>query len=266
VADQERDMDPIKVDGRPIKTKKEKKKRLTIIVMGSIGKVRTFKVSPKGLLLIFIFFLIYIPTSVVITNNYFNLRRQYKVQTDVLTKQGVELSENLKNLLQSQEHEALLEDYIRTLTIPKGPTVKSNTPPPSRQQPPPVVQERPLPENPVDVQDVKIEKKGSTITVSLKLVNNDPDERRVGGFVHLLAIADKVNPPQIWVYPREQLENGLPADYRKGQLFIIKRLRVIQGNIYLVPDGETPSNVKVLIYDQSGEIILEKVFEVPDES
>ncbi|MBN1848103.1 MAG: hypothetical protein JW932_05910 [Deltaproteobacteria bacterium] len=268
--DQERDMDPIKEDVQPIKTKTEKKKRLTIIVMGSVGKVRTFKVSPRGLWVIFILLLVYIPTSVIVTNNYFSLRRQYDVKSDEFAKQTKELSENVKKLQQSQEHEALLEDYVRSLTIPKSPSVVRRTPPPVRidQQTsnPPSVQEQPLPEHPVDVQDLTIVKEGATITVDLKLVNNDPQERRIGGFVHLLAIADNVNPPQIWVYPREQLENGLPADFRKGELFIMKRLRPIRGNIYLVPDGEAPSKVKALIYDQSGEIIFEKVFEVPDES
>jgi hypothetical protein len=144
---------------------------------------------------------------------------------------------------------------------------KNVTPPKQNQRSQPsVVSEKREPEEELDIQDVKVVKEGSQITIDLKLVNNDPNGKRLGGFVHMLAIAGNVNPPQVWVYPRQELENGLPMDFRRGELFIMKSFRSIQGKIYLVPDGEAPSNVKVLVYDQSGEIMIEKVFEVPDES
>ncbi len=277
--DQARNMDRRKMKVRPDKGKKDRKNRLTVIIMGRFGKVRSLKVSPITLLVAFIFLLLFIPASLIVTNDYIDLRREYRIQKEALERQGRDLSENRKQLTQSKEHEALLEDYIRNLQIPKSISTDSTTVKQERQEKPRVVQEKPqvvekkpqvikevIPEKAIDIQDVVIKKKDQLITVELKLVNTDPGGKKIGGFIHILAIADGIESSQIWPYPRQKMEDGLPMDFRRGELFIMQRFRPITGKIYLVPEGDTPSIVRVLIYDQSGEIMLEKGFEVKDES
>jgi hypothetical protein len=298
--DRTRNMEPKKVKVRSAQSKTDRKNRLTIIIMGRFGKVRSFKISPITLLVVCIFLFLYIPGTLIVTNNYIDLRHEYRVQNETLERQGKDLIENRNQLAQSQEHEALLEDYIRNLQIPKSKSIGSTTikqeheekpqvaaekshavaeKPQAVAEKPPFTAEKPqavaektqvvkeeTPEHAVDIQDMTIKKEGSLITVELKLVNTDPGGKKIGGFIHILAVADSTDQSQIWVYPRQKMENGLPMDFRHGELFIMKRFRPITGKIYLLPEGNTPSIIRVLLYDQSGEIMLEKEFEVKDGS
>ncbi|MFX0202644.1 MAG: hypothetical protein ACFFCW_41605, partial [Candidatus Hodarchaeota archaeon] len=70
---------------------------------------------------------------------------------------------------------------------------------------------------------------------------------------------------KFWSYPKEILKNGLPHNYKKGELFIIKRFKPIHGRIDLGSPDETPSIIRVLVYDQSGALILKKEFAVGNE-
>ena len=231
--------------------------------------MRSFKLSRKTLWVVTILFLLYFPASIIIANNYFRLQREYKVQAETFTRQEKELVSSRKLLLQSREHEALLEDYIRDLKVtqnrkidnPKKVPIKSEP----RKEPSPIVEKASLKE-PIDIQDVAITKEGSLVTTGLKLINNYKGAKKIGGFIHILVVADSIDPPQIWTYPREQIQDGLPVDFRKGKYFIMKRFSSIKGHIYLVPEGPPPSTVKVLVYNQAGEIVLERGYEVKDES
>jgi hypothetical protein len=70
------------------------------------------------------------------------------------------------------------------------------------------------------------------------------------------------DPPKEWAYPLGKAVNGFPENYRNGQVFTIQRFKPIQGRFNLGQSLESPSSVRVLIYDQSGAIMLQKDFEV----
>ena len=100
------------------------------------------------------------------------------------------------------------------------------------------------------------------MTVVFNLVNVHEDKKSVNGYVHMIAMNKESDPPQLWTYPKVALRNGIPIDYRRGQLFLIKRFKTIRGEYFFSSSKEFPSSMKVLVYDQSGKVILQKEFEV----
>jgi hypothetical protein len=114
----------------------------------------------------------------------------------------------------------------------------------------------------VDVMDMVIQKEGSRITANFKLVNTQPGEGAVGGYVHLIAVDRRTTPPREWTYPPEKLDKGLPVNYRNGQIFLITRFKQIQSRFNLGSASESPGVLRLLVYDQAGDIILQREFEV----
>jgi hypothetical protein len=113
----------------------------------------------------------------------------------------------------------------------------------------------------VGIENLAIQKR-SRMLVSFRLVNMQPGDSSVGGYLHILARGNQSDPPKEWVYPQGKVVNGFPENYRNGQVFTIQRFKPIQGRFNLGQILESPSSVRVLIYDQSGAIILQKDFEV----
>jgi len=75
----------------------------------------------------------------------------------------------------------------------------------------------------VDIKDMVIQKEGSKMTVNFKVVNVQPGETPAGGYIHIIARSKKSIPPKDWPYPEEKLQDGVPVNYRRGQLFLIQR-------------------------------------------
>jgi len=58
----------------------------------------------------------------------------------------------------------------------------------------------------------------------------------------------------------------MPVNYRKGQIFLIQKFKQIRARLNLGAPSESPSSLKVLVYDQSGEIILGKETDIAQAS
>ena len=104
------------------------------------------------------------------------------------------------------------------------------------------------------------------LKVNFKLVNIHQDESPVSGYVHIIAINKDADPPQLWTYPKVALRDGFPVDYKRGQLFFIKRFKTIRGEYSLDSEAECLSSVKVVVYDHPGTLIFQKEFEVKNAS
>jgi hypothetical protein len=72
----------------------------------------------------------------------------------------------------------------------------------------------------------------------------------------------RTTPPREWTYPPVKLEKGLPVNYRNGQIFLINRFKQIQARFNLGSASESASMLRLLVYDQAGDIMLQKEFEV----
>ena len=272
------------------------------MIIRSLGRVRSFKISPHVVFWAILFFILYIPFSVFIINNYVELRRANRTQSEKIDQLEKEIIEGQKNLHKFQQHVTLLEDYIRHMEEPKKPkkpqmgkvappkvedtkekivsrkvedtkekmasrkveiireaTVISDAGSPAVES---EGEEELKPIGAVDIEDMVIQQEGERMSVEFKLVNKNPGETAVGGYIHLIAIGNDPNPPPEWTFPRVQLEEGIPVNFRRGQLFLIQRFKPVQGRFFLTPNSESPTALKVLVYDQSGLLILEREFEV----
>lgn len=268
--DQERRMAPTEPKAPSLKDTGHHTRYLTVTVIRSIGKIRTFKISPRTIFLASIFLVLYIIASIFIINDYFDLREVNNTQSERIKQLENDLSKIKKALLRSKQHLALLEDYINNADTGKGQETQLAS---NRDQ-----QDRGTirgaknvskkgelkkrSEMAVDIMNVVIQKEGYLLTIDFRLTNLQREKGPVGGYIHIIATSYKTNSPQEWTYPRERISDGIPVNYRRGQLFLIQRFKPIKGKFNLVPNSETPTGIKVLIYNQSGELILEKEFEV----
>lgn len=268
--DPERDMAETEWEIPPVKKTSHDEDRLTIMIIRSLGRVRSFKISPHLVFWGTLFFILYIPISVVIINNYIALYHTSKTQSNKIEVLEKEIIKSQKNLHRFQQHVTLLEDYIRHLEEPKTAGTSSNRSQPLEQgsvasHPNGMArdsEEEKEPPGVVDIKDMIIQKEGSRMTVDFKLFNMNPGETAVGGYIHMIALGDDPNPPPEWTFPRVTLEEGIPINFRRGQLFLIQRFKSVQGRFYLVHNAQPPKALKVMVYDQSGVLILEKQFEV----
>ena len=258
------------------KNKKEDSS-ITIMIMRSLGKVRSFKITPIVLYLVAIFIVLNIAATIYFGNQFFNLRRIKTVQTQKIAQMENEASKNLKTIHRNKQHMAILEEYIRNIENPK----KSKTSPSTnifsqqrRAETEPVrVTENPSltsteePSKPVvDIKDLAIRKEGSEMKVNFRVVNLRELDNPIGGYIHLIAVGKDGYSPSAWTFPHEQLRDGVPVDFRRGQLFLIQRFKPIEGKFYISSSEYPPSSVKVLVYNQTGTLLLEREFEVSDGS
>jgi hypothetical protein len=118
----------------------------------------------------------------------------------------------------------------------------------------------------VDVQDAIIQKEDTGMSVDFKLVNTGPEDNAMDGYVHIIAMDSKNNYPSEWNYPDYKLQNGFPVNFRRGQPFFIQRFKSYHRQYNMNSNSELPTTIRVLVYDQSGELLLTKVFEVGNAS
>jgi hypothetical protein len=286
-------MAPTNSEIPPVKKKPHDEDRLTIMIMRSLGRVRSFKISPHIVFWATLFFILYIPFSVFIINNYVKLYRANRSQSTKIEQLEKEVIKGQKDMSRFRQHVNLLEDYIRHLEEPqkksatrrtdytkeksatrkndytkeKSPTrkieiIRKETVISDAESPAVDSEEEMKPIGAVDIKDMVIQKEGPRMSVEFKLVNMNPGETAVGGYIHLIAIGSDPNPPPEWTFPRVQLEEGIPVNFRRGQLFLIQRFKPVHGRFYLTSTSEPPTALRVLVYDQSGLLILEREFEV----
>jgi len=256
----------------PVKKKPRREKRLNVMIMGSVGTVRSFKISNRILSWAALFFVLYIPFSLVMINRYFDLRQTRVMDTAEMVRLQKENLKNSKALLRSRQHIALLEEYIEYLDQPpeakKVENPKGKAPDPARDAPGTAAKqggEQAKPQGLVTLSDLAIDREGSMMTINFKLSNAQPGET-IGGYIHILARKPDGAPLQDWTYPQEKLVNGVPENFKRGQLFLIQRFKPILGKFTFPPDSEWPTMIRVLVYDQAGSIMLDQSFEVSNES
>ncbi|HYQ60464.1 MAG TPA: hypothetical protein VEP29_05400, partial [Desulfatiglandales bacterium] len=236
----------------------------TIMVAGRTGKVRSFGISPRLLFWASLFLLAYLPLSVMAINRYLELRQSHEVQAKAIALLEKELEEHRRVLARSGQHMAFLQDYVRHLEEAGEQSVdtsKQEKPATKRTESSTGQKPSRAPEL-VNIEDLAIQTQGSRMLVSFRLVNVQPGDSSVGGYLYILARGRQSDPPKEWAYPPGKTVNGFPENYRNGQVFTIERFKPIQGRFNLGQSLESPSSVRVLIYDQSGAIILQKDFEV----
>jgi hypothetical protein len=262
--DQRRRMEASGPGVPPIRRKPRPPLPFTIMVAGRTGKVRSFGISRRLLFWATLFLLAYLPLSVFAINRYLELRRSHSVQSDTVTLLEKELEDHRKVLVRSNQHIAFLQDYIRHLEETSEQAMESSKleKHATKRAESGSGEKAPKGQELVRIEDLAIQRQGSRMLVSFRLVNMQSGDSSVGGYLHILARGKQSDSPKEWAYPQGKVVNGFPENYRNGQVFTIQRFKLIQGRFNLGQSLESPSSVRVLIYDQSGAIILQKDFEV----
>lgn len=246
------------------------------MVMGRVGKVRSFKVSPRVLFWTFLFLLIYLPVSILVINQWVGLRREVTVQQQEIDRLGVELARAERTLFKFQQHVTLLESYIDSLESGEGQReavrASGETGSTVEEEPQESREEEPSPPEPVvrglvGVEQMAIERAEEAVQVSFNLTNVAEGGEPVSGYVHILASGKENGSPWWDVYPRgEVAEDGTPESYRLGLPFIIQRFKPIQGRFSPGPGRGLPDAVRVVVYDDTGRLIYNEAFEVENAS
>ncbi len=250
----------------PVRKRKDFEKTFTVMVMGRASKVRSFRISRRLFFWAVLFFLAYMPFSVYLVNRYFEL-----YHTDMDQKERIELLEkdNLRSgnaLSRAKDHVAFLEDYILQLEKQGEQAAEPSEPQAGRADAgSEKVTEAKASEKKgegISIEDMVMERQGTKLTFGFKLVNLDPETAGVGGYVHVIGKGKETAARAEWTFPQQKLVNGLPENFRRGQVFLIRKFKPIQGKLNLGSGPETPTIVEILVYDQSGQIALQKEFEI----
>ena len=243
---------------------------LTVMIFGSVGKVRRFKISSYILLWSSLFFALYIIASVIVFNKYFDELRSRKHLSVQLERLGQDIEGTKRALYRSQQEFALLQDYIRDIQGRKkenaGPAgvqeIRQSNSTPSAESDSGQKAEEEFQEPSVEIKDLSVKRQGTKVKVSFTVVNVHRDKIPVNGYVHIIATNNKSDPPQLRAFPKVALRNGIPINYKSGQAFKIKRFKTVRGTYFLNTASEFPSSLKVLVYGETGSLMLEREFQI----
>jgi len=271
--DQERDVASPANGAHQVKGKTPRSSDLTVMILGKVGKSRSFKISSRIFFWACLFFAAYIITSILVFNGYFSELRSKKSQQGLLDVLQQEIKETKKELYISKQHLVLLEKAVYEMSssleksagkaMPAAAPLKKSEPEVETASTEKIEKAPQVPVyDIVDIKDLEIQKEETMLKVNFKLVNIHQDEAPVSGYVHIIAVNKGADPPQLWAYPKVAIKNGLPMDYKRGQLFFIKRFKTIRGEYSLNSEIEYPSTVKVIVYDHPGTLIFQKEFQV----
>ena len=106
----------------------------------------------------------------------------------------------------------------------------------------------------------------SELILDFKMTNNLAEQNPAEGYVHILVMDKDKECPAEWNQAENRLSNCYPVDYQSGQQFLIQRFKTYQRRFKISPDSELPSFIRILVYDRSGQKILEKEFTITDET
>ncbi|HUU41059.1 MAG TPA: hypothetical protein VMW42_08970 [Desulfatiglandales bacterium] len=243
-------MDSINKRKSKIKKRSKSKERLTIMVFKRVGDIRTFKVSSHFAIFASLFLLFYIVGTIFLTNAYFDVNRIHKIQSNKIAELSNELLKKTRSLEKSKQHIALLNDYIKD-EKDQSPEVMTSAD----------YTEASLPQI-VDIEDLKVKRDSSNISLNFKIVNKLLNEEPIGGYMFIIADIKGMEKSETWSHPSSPLKDGMPTDYRKGQRFFIQRYKFISSTYTLSKSIDKPLILEILIYDRNGKLILKKVVEV----
>jgi len=258
-----------------VKTKKQTDtaaRKLTVMVMGRMGKVRSFKVSPRLVWVCILFIALYLPASIFVFNRWVDLRRETTEQRAKIVQFEEDLGRAERTLFKFQQHVALLDGYIasmkeeRSRPVATAPAPAEAAAPAGREPPAEAASEKThetagrAPEL-VDIQQMSVKNEKGVVAVNFNLVNIDQEDA-VSGYIHILA-SGRYGEASWWeIYPRGDVKDGLPASYRVGQPFIIQRFKPIHGEFDARTERGAPETIRIVVYDDGGTLIFDASYEV----
>ena len=255
-------------------------RQLTVMVMRSVGKIRSFKVSRRLIFWASMFFLAYMVFSLYIINSYFDLGYRYRTQAERLGQVEKERARTGRQLLQTKQHVAILEDYIkgeqdtREAGVAVVKNEKDENKKEEKEEKEEIIEkiaeevygdkEGEDKQQVVAIEDPVIRADAPGISLDFKLVNKGHGENAMEGFIHIIAMDRDNNIPDEWSYHNDRMRNGLPVNFQRGQPFLIQRFKPYHRKFNPNSASQLPAAIRIIVYDRSGTLLLQKVFEVKD--
>ena len=257
------------------KIKSSDSSSFTVMISRGLGKVRSFNISSRLLLCSTVVFVLYLVFSTVAISRYFGELRSNTVQLKFLQQLQNEIEDTKKTLYRARQRLKLLEDHIgnsqgkqekQIESLETGDIKGDIGPVPTT----PVIQEgtftKPDEADPVgpviEIRNLTTKRKGERLSVKFRLVKIMPDRNQIKGYIFMIAANNESDSPQLWTYPRAALKNGEPINYKQGEFFKVRNYRIIRGKYFLDSETETPSLLSILVYDESGKLMLKKDFSI----
>ena len=243
----------------------------TVMISRGLGKVRGFNISSRLLFWATVVFMLYLVLSTVAISRYFGELRSNTIQLDLLQQLQNEIEDTKRTLYRARQRLKFLEEYVGNPQGKQEKQVESHEPGDINPVPTePVIQEetfeRPDEADPaesaVDIKNLTTRWRGERLSVKFRLIKILPNRNQLKGYIFMIAANSESDPPQLWTHPRAALKNGEPINYKQGQFFKVRNYRIIRGKYFLDSKTETPSFLKILVYDESGKLILKKEFSI----
>jgi hypothetical protein len=257
---------------KPVKERQTHDSAFHVMVSRGVGKVRSFSLSPRILLVSVLFLACYIIVSLFIINDYFDKHRTNKAQLTKIDRLQKQVENARKHLYQSEQRVILLKKYDKNsksdVAITLEPVQSEKIESTKVEEADDIEAAEESEEGPqeavVEIKDLATQKKEGKLTVSFKIVNPDQGNTPLRGYVHIIVTDKDSDPLQLWTYPKVALRDGVPVNYKRGRLFVIKNFRTIRGEFFLDSHEGSALSLKIIVYDQAGNQIFQKDFEVED--
>ncbi len=248
---------------------------LDVMVARGTGRVRTFRISPRILLVGLIFFILYIPVSVLVINDYLIVREKQEAQRGQVSDLRADLDDARKMIFRYQQQVAILREQVQTdKAEPPATSIKDiartqaplPTAPQESTEGPSTSEEawRTILPPTADIKDLAIYREGENLKVTFKIVNLK-DVGSLEGYAFVVALDPSNSPHGLWSYPQAVLQEGVPADPRNGFRFAIRNFKAITMSHGLGSQGDLPPILRILVYDRSGNLLRKEDMEVKAE-
>lgn len=109
---------------------------------------------------------------------------------------------------------------------------------------------------------VLFEPGSNILKVQFKIIKISPDSQPVSGHAFVILKDDEVDEDRWLIFPQVTLSSGKPSQYNKGQYFSIFRFKTVNFKAQYEADPERFNNAKVLVYNTTGDLLLEKSYPV----
>jgi len=253
-----------------IVNKRKKQEPINVIFMRKLGRIYSADVSAKYLLVLLIFAIVFAVVAVLIINRYVDLYfenrelhnktarlsrlvEEYKFQSQVSAQYN-----RLARELNQTEEKKPLSDQGGETQASKEETVKEEP----RTGESIVRPDLKTPENPpVDAVNfsVKPEKNNTALSFQFELQNIHPGNRNISGYIVVVLVNDRTDPPRLAVYPDVEFKNGVPVDYKKGTQFSISYGKIVQGQVDKLENAQDFNQAWVFIYNDQGKLLQYKL-------
>ncbi len=234
--------------------KKKKPPELNnVAVMASkgLGKVWSFNIYFPLLVGIVVVIVLNFLFSFVWFAHYLSEQQQksFRVQREN------DFKETKRALYQARQRLQFLENYIDPTKIPAENGVKTGSDKTFLK-----ASEADARKAIVSIEGLKTSRRDANLSVTFKLTRSRSTHSPIRGYIFIIAVDNGADPPRMYPSPKTAFKDGVPIDPKKGQAFKIRNFRQLRARWSFESPEKMPSELKILVYDGTGGLLLNKDF------